>query len=70
MQIDGDSTLVGAGSRRSCQRDTAQMMNVLVIDHVLLRESPECVDELGLSTGFIDCGNESFAGLALEIGQR
>src|SRR5262245_4149751 len=57
LQIGSNRALVRTGSWRGCQRYMAKMMNVLIIDHVLLRQRPECVNELWLSPGFVDCGD-------------
>jgi hypothetical protein len=46
------------------------MVKVLVIDHVLLRERSECVNELGFSSGLVNRGDQGFAGRSLQIRER
>src|ERR1051326_865262 len=70
LKVNCDPTFMWTGARRGCQWNPAQMMQILVIDHVLLRQCPERVHQLWLSSGFVDCSDQSFGGRALQVRKR
>jgi hypothetical protein len=70
IQIHGYAVFMRTMAWRGCQRYAASMGKVLVIDHVLLRERPECVNELRLSPGLANRGNQGFGGCALQVRER